>query len=236
MALTSIADTQKTADAASGVIPIQPKTIDAQGFMKIFLAGFKNQNPLSPQDSSKILEQTAQINQIASNADLKKTLQNFSDVMSVSLGREQTMQATQLIGHQVELPAKASWLNANEKGMVGSVLVENPATNITVQIKDDQGKVLKTLHLGDTSSGGLVDFKWDGTGDSVNGEPPPVYKEGVYFMEATANFKGVSTPKAVQTLGAFTVASVGQNSDGTVNLNLNGGIGSVPMKSIIKFL
>ena len=61
-----------------------------------------------------------------------------------------------------------------------SILLEGPAKEVTVTIKDASGNAVRTLHLG-TQGKGSFDVEWDGLDE--NGEPAP---DGLYTFSVGA--------------------------------------------------
>lgn len=132
-----------------------------------------------------------------------------------------------LIGKKVEVQASESALYEN-KGLSGSVLVTQAATNIQVSISDSNGDFKKTLDLGSANTPGLLDFIWNGV--LPNGNPAGA---GFYTISASATVNGVSVP--LMTAGDFKVRSVALDATNRTILNVDD-LGGVYLDDIIKVL
>lgn len=207
------------------------KELSPDNFMTLFLAQLKNQNPLQPKDSANMLQEMSAMSSITASKDMQKSLKELAVSINATMGNTQVLQATQLIGKKVEIASGISPLVENE-GLTGSIMLpQGHATAIKVTIKDQAGKIVKVIDLPapPVTTGGLVDFKWDGL-DS-DGKPA---KPDFYSISGQASISGQSVDLA--TAGSFKVNSVALNpKTGSVFLNLDG-MGGVDMGQIIKIL
>ena len=203
------------------------KQLKPDDFIKLFLAQLKNQNPMSPTDSSTILQQMAQISSISANNDMQKTLNNLQDHIDATLANSQVLAATQLIGKKVFIPSDKTPLDA--KGLMGSVMMTSPSSDVKVTIKNEKGEIVNTIQLGKAVTPGLMDFSWDGKDKDGN-----LLKPGLYDISATADVKGELKP--MYTAGCFEVKSVATNpKDGKVVFNVQD-LGGKMMNEILKIL
>lgn len=196
-------------------------------FIKLFLAQLKHQNPMNPTDSSAILQQMAEISTISASKDMQQTMSDLEKKVEYMMGSTQMLQASTLINHQVEVESKAAILD-EKNGMQGAAFVKDAVSDVTVTIKDKDGNTVKTIHCGPTTSGGLVDFHWDGKDESGKVCDPGEYK---ISAKATVDGKDVDAPTAA----AFTINSVAMDSEGGVILNTDK-MGGIYMKDILKIL
>lgn len=216
-------DSSETRAAKTG-----KKELSPDDFIKLFLTQLRNQNPMQPMDSSAILQQMSQISSISSANAMQKTMRELENHVDIALGKSELLQATQMIGKHVAVPSEVSPLT-KEEGLSGSVLLEKPASDVKVTIKDSAGNLIKTIDLGASTSTGLMDFKWDGV-DNDGHEMKPDY----YHISATATVEGKEYP--MQTVGSFKVSSVASNQNtGKVILNVDG-LGGMTMDDVIKVL
>jgi flagellar basal-body rod modification protein FlgD len=134
------------------------------------------------------------------------------------LTSSQALQAGGLVGKSVLVKSNYAPYSS-EKGMSGELNLESSATDVEVRIYDAAGSLVKTLKLGDQSSGQLP-FKWDGSLDA--GEYAP---EGTYKVEADY-FDGESrSPLSVLVSADVDSVVVGNSSTGlTLNLTGLGGV------------
>jgi len=199
------------------------KELSKDDFMKIFLKQIRMQDPNKPFDSASMLQQMAQLTQLSASEELKKTIGS----LNLSIAKSQVMSASQLIGKKVQLGAKVAPLVKGE-GLSGSVILTGASKEVTITIKDKDGKVVKTITKS-AATGGVLDFDWDGKDDAGN-----EMKEGFYNISAEANYTGKKV--AAATAGTFKVGSVAMDpTNGTVILNVDG-LGGIGMENIIKIL
>ena len=131
-------------------------------FLKLMLTQMRNQDPFKPYDSTAMLQNMSQISQMSATDELKKTIQT----LSTSIGRSQMVGTTQLVGHNVQVLSKVAPLVAG-KGLGGSVILPKAAESVTIEIKDPQGQVVKTIDKVATVRG-VLDFDWDGKDNDGN--------------------------------------------------------------------
>ncbi|MFM8819327.1 MAG: flagellar hook assembly protein FlgD [Phenylobacterium sp.] len=132
-------------------------------FMKLLTAQIKNQDPLSPLDSTQFTEQLVQMTgvqqQLYSNDLLKQLVSNtgagMSDAVSV-IGREVTaaFDKSTLVGGQ------AKW-NYN---------IGKDAASVSIEVLDSNGRVVATATPTDVKAGDQT-FTWNGT-DLSGGKRP----------------------------------------------------------------
>lgn len=231
MPITSVDANQGTSPYQTGEAPRQDRTkLNPDDFVKLFLTQLTHQNPLQPTDSSAILQQMSQVSSIEAANNMQKSMSALADSVHASLANTQLLQATALVGKNVEIQSGVSPLVKNNEGQIlnGSVFVPDAASDVTVTIKDPTGKnVVKTIELGKTMSSGLLDFNWDGK--DLNGN---VMDPGYYQITATATLNGKQ--EQVGTAGSFKINSVGLDQQGVI-FNVDG-LGGKHAGDIIKIL
>jgi len=217
--LTALGDDKK--------VPEDHTKLKPDDFLKLFIEQMTHQNPNNPMDSGAILQQMSAIGSITTSNDMQKTLANLEKNIDYIMGSTQMLQASNIIGHSVEVASDTGVLD-EKTGMQGSAFVKDAVSDVTVTIKDQDGKIVKTIHTGPTASGGLVDFNWDGKDEDGN-----ACKAGDYKISASATVDGKETD--VPTATSFKVNSVAMDADGNVILNTDE-MGGVYMKDILKIL
>lgn len=194
-----------------------------QDFLKLMITQFRNQDPTEPTDSTQFLGQLAQFSTVSGIQGLQDS---FSGLAS-SLQGDQTLRATNLIGHQVLF---SSPLMAFDGEASVSAAVDNPASggNVTVQVSDINGRLLRTIPLGQQPAG-LVNFSWDGlAADGSKVEP------GTYVMSAQVS-SGTRT-QSVETFSRAAVLGVSlASSNGQALLRVDGA-GELPLSQIREIL
>lgn len=215
------ASTGSGSSAASAVT--STGTLGQQDFLKLMVTQLQNQDPFKPMDSGQFLSQMAQFGTVSGIGDL----QNSFKQLSSSLTSNQGLQATSLVGHQVAVPSAQGILTAQD-GMKAAVDVPSATSNVSVDITDGTGQVLKHMDLG-PQSGGLTQFTWDGTTDA--GTPASA---GQYTIKATADVGGQQT--SLNSYAVDTVNSVTLNNNGNgPSLSLNS-LGQVDLSQVKQIL
>jgi flagellar basal-body rod modification protein FlgD len=190
----------------------------ASDFLKLMTTQLNNQDPTKPMQSGEFFSQIAQFSTVAGIQELQASFQQVATAMYSS----QTLQASAMVGRSVLVPTNA----ATYAGSAVNGVVELPSstTNLTVNISDQSGQLVRRLNLGQQPSG-TVHFNWDGMSDQ--GAP---MSPGVYSFNAQAQVGG--EPVAVTTNLASKVESVTMGAGGQgITLNLTG-IGSIPLSNV----
>lgn len=188
---------------------LQPQTVakkasgqlDPDAFLKLMLEQLKDQNPLSPQDSSQYLSQLAQMSSAQGISQINTSIGALTSAISAS----QTLQASAIVGRNVLTAGNAVTLR---DGQSASGAVNLPvATNAAfVQIFNSSGAFVRQLALGAQPTG-LANFTWDGKATDGTALPAGSYQiQGGYGSGSTAT--------AADTLIATRVVSVALGSDG----------------------
>lgn len=199
------------------------KQLEKNDFMKLFLKQLSVQSPLKPMDNSAMMQNMAQMTSLTATEDLDKTIKSLQS----SLGKNQVFEASQVIGKKVVVPSELNYLDGSV--MNGSILLEGPADQVNITIKDKNGSIVKTIKNGGSNTSGVVDYTWDGKSEAGEQMKPDFYTISV---NASINGKEVGAYAA----GDFKVNSVAYSQkDNSAVLNLDG-LGGVDMSSIIKIL
>jgi flagellar basal-body rod modification protein FlgD len=179
--MSDIAVNSNNPASAAGSALGQTKTLSQQDFLSLLIQQMRNQDPTQPMDSSQMVSQLAQINQVSATQNLQVSF----DSLAQSMQGNQLLQASSMVGHNVTVPSAAGRLQGG--ALDGAVNVPDGGGRTFVQIADTAGNVVRTIDLG-TQTAGLTDFHWDGMGD--NGEPLP---PGTYGLSAQVGNTAVAT-------------------------------------------
>ena len=188
-------------------------------FMKLLIAQLKNQDPLQPQENGEFLSQLAQFETAAGAAELQESFDEFSSNMQSS----SALQASSLVGRSVFAPGGIAQLETGQN-VVGQVDLSASTTNLTLEITDAAGQLVKTIPMG-TQASGEVDFTWDGTDQDGNSLP-----SGGYLVQATAVVGSDTIAQDVLVSAKVDSVTIGQGGQG-MKLNL-AGLGSVDFSSV----
>lgn len=157
------------------------KTLSQADFLSLLIQQMRNQDPTQPMDSSQMVSQLAQINQVSAT----QNLQTSFEALAQSMQGNQLLQASSMVGRNVTVPSAVGRLQGGS--LEGAVNVPDGGGRTFVQVVDNAGNVVRTIDLG-TQIAGLADFHWDGTGD--NGQPLP---PGTYGLAAQVGNTAVAT-------------------------------------------
>lgn len=193
-----------------------------QDFLKLMTAQLNNQDPNSPMDSSTILNQIAQLSTVSSMGSMQTSMQSLVS----SLTSEQGLQASTLVGHAVAVPSSAAVLPSGGRMQAG-VNLSSSASDVSVDITDQSGQVLKHLDLGPQASG-MVSFSWDGTTTTGATAAP-----GLYNVQATATVNGQSTSEDVYAVDTVDSVTLNNGTGPTLNLNSLGSVDFLKVKQIM---
>jgi flagellar basal-body rod modification protein FlgD len=169
------------AGAAAQAAQKDNQTLSQADFLSLLIQQMRNQDPTQPMDSSQMVSQLAQINQVSATQNLQASF----DALAQSMQGNQLLQASSMVGHSVTVPSAVGKLQGG--ALDGAVNVPDGGGHTVVQITDSAGNVVRTIDLG-TQIAGLADFHWDGTGN--DGQPLP---PGTYGLSAQVGTTAVAT-------------------------------------------
>lgn len=167
--------------STQAIAQAENKTMNQADFLSLLVEQMRNQDPTKPTDSSQMVSQLAQINQVSAT----QALQTSFDALSKSMQGNQLLQAGSMVGRSVVVPSPAGTLQ--DAGLDGAVNVPDGGGMVLVQVTDSAGNLLRTINLG-TPGQGLVPFHWDGKGDDGVALP-----NGAYGLKAQAGNTAVNT-------------------------------------------
>ena len=188
-------------------------------FMRLMLAQLENQDPLEPQENGEFLSQLAQMEAAAGISELQDSFDKFS----ASMQSNSALQASSLVGRSVLAPGGFAQLEAGQL-VQGEVNLNSSTTDLSIEITDAAGQLVRTVPMGTQSSGG-VSFTWDGTDDAGNYMPP-----GAYKVRATANIGNETVEQEVLLNAKVDSVTIGQGGQ-SVSLNL-AGLGSIALSEV----
>lgn len=125
-------------------------------FLKLMTAQLQNQDPFAPVDNTQMIAQMAQFSQLAGISEMSTTLKAIAD----KLGATSTSDAVSYIGKTV-LTAGDTAYGRTSGGIAGGVELDGAATGVTVSIQSADGRLLKSVDMGQQAAGTLS-FDWDG--------------------------------------------------------------------------
>lgn len=192
-----------------------------QTFLKLLTTQLKNQDPLSPTDTTQMTQQITSMTgveqQLVTN-DLLAALVGMNTGTGLSEG-------VNMIGKQVTATSDNSTLKNGKAGF--SWTQPGASTSLTVEVKNAAGKVVRTLKPDDQKSGDHT-LTWDGKDDSGAQLP----NGGVYTIAVTAKGADGKELKVTNIKGRTegVVTSV-DNSTGSPQVIVDGV--AIPVDSVI---
>ncbi len=173
-----------------------PKAIlGKDDFMHLLLTELQYQDPTDPMDSAKILTQTSELATLESASNTNKALENLTK----QLGSSANLTAVSAIGKMGSLGNNTITLSKDKSNTFEIYFAHDIQTG-EVNIKDNNGNIVKTLEL-QPQKGGVLSFNWDGTDNSGNKMP-----EGSYSIDA--NYSDGQTGNFTTAYGAYPIESV----------------------------
>jgi flagellar basal-body rod modification protein FlgD len=198
---TTVADA-KTAAASTKI------NADFDMFLKLLTTQMQNQDPLDPMDTAQYTQQLVQYSQVEQSIEQTKTLKE----MLSAFGTQNLMQASAMIGAQVETNTEVSGLSAATPAQ-WTWSSARDVTSMTATIKDAKGKVIDTLPIDATGAAGA--FTWDGT--TSNGKK---VEPGLYSLELEG--KDASGTTVAATAHAYGKVTDVELVNGAVQVTVNG--------------
>jgi flagellar basal-body rod modification protein FlgD len=194
--------TSSTATSSTSGTSAQDQT---DRFLKLLVAQLNNQDPMNPLDNAQMTSQIAQINTVSGIQQLNDTIKS----MSAQYTSMQLMQGTSMIGHQVQ--ATGNTMSINSGVGTAAVNLDAAASSVVVQVLSPGGAVVDQFDMGKLDAG-THNITWDASKYTAGGTP-------TFTVTAKQGSEAVTSA----TLIRDTIASVGTDSDGAMNLALKSG-------------
>ncbi len=202
--------TTATADAAANKVATSKTKLssDLNSFLTLLTSQLKNQDPLSPMDSTQFTQQLVQMTgveqQLLTNDLLEKLVTNTGSGIQTSvsmLGRE-----VRALNSDAKLTAgKAEW----------SYSLDREATDVTVEVLNEFGKVVQVVKPTENKAGDHS-FTWNGK-DRTDQQLP---NGGTYTLRITAkDSAGATVPVTNFVKGIVTGV---EQVDGKTLITING--------------
>ena len=151
-----------------------------QQFLTLLTAQISNQDPLKPMDATQFVSQLAQLSQVeqgvATNRNLEQVLAQLSNAASRS--------DLQMIGREVMIAGDRARLDA--EGFHAGYELAAPAASVRIEIRAEDGTVIRTLQSDGLSDGRMHDIDWDG----LDSQGLPVPDETLEFKVTALDTAG----------------------------------------------
>ena len=183
--------TQQTQNQQTGVAS-EPTSEPKMGeefnsFIKLLTAQVRNQDPLSPMDSTQFVEQLATFSNLEQQVRGNESLESIATM----IGDLHGMLASEWLGESVSV--ESSWVPYSGKPVDFTVDTPDQATAGVLNVRDGDGQTIWTEEL-DLSEGS---YTWDGS--TADGVEPPVdslFEFGIDMYEGET-YLGTAAPRII---------------------------------------
>jgi flagellar basal-body rod modification protein FlgD len=188
-----------------------------QDFLTLLTEQIKNQDPLSPMDSTQFTSQLVQFTGVEQGIQQNQNLSQLISLQSdVQMGT-----AVSYLGKGVDIDGQSMQLSGGTASMEYSVPTTPPVSKVTLTITDQSGNKVRTA-AGITTAGTQA-FNWDGKNDTGTLLPDGTYNVSVQGVDAQGN------PVTISTAATGTVTDVGV-TNGKVILTVGNQL--IPLSSV----
>lgn len=192
-------------------------------FLELMTAQLRFQDPLSPMENGDFLAQMAQFGTVSGINELNTAFGN----MSAAFQSNQALQASTMVGRDVLVPGNQVRL-AEQGDLLAAVDLEQPASQVIVNITNASGQLVHRIDLG-RQQAGLIELSWNG----LNGDGDRV-SPGLYNLSAEVhqgdNVSAGNTLTVAQ-VESVTLGQAGQDLTLTVS-----DLGDISMSQIRKIM
>ncbi|MFC4526689.1 hypothetical protein ISN76_04995 [Dyella halodurans] len=218
----SATTTSTTSTSTASTSSALSSTMTQADFLKLMTAQLQAQDPTNPVDNSQFVSQMAQFSQLSATQQLDTDLQGFSSNVSSAMQTSQVLGSSNLLNRSVLVPS--STMSFDGTNSVGGAVNVTSAGNVSVNVLDGSGNVVRTIPLGNQSAG-LAQFSWDGKDNNGN-----TVADGSYTLAASSGSASLDTYVA----GTVTGVGFGGSTVGTY-LQVSG-VGGVALNQVAQIL
>ena len=150
---------------ATGALTSQ-ESMGKQDFLQLLVTQLRNQDPMSPMKGQEFAAQLAQFSSVEQLININDTLGSQGGANNALAQRLESSMAANMLGTRIQ--AQGNTISRTGEGDTTlRFTTENPASNATLTIRNEQGQIVRTEELG-TLDKGEQTFEWNGT--NANGE------------------------------------------------------------------
>jgi flagellar basal-body rod modification protein FlgD len=172
------------------------KELGRDSFVRLLLTQLQSQDPTAPQSSEAFVAQLAQFTTV----ELLERQAGHMEALLVAQAAGNQTAVAGLVGKDVSFRADSITTTTTGEVRDFSLEVPSSADAVIVSIKDEDGRVVRTMNLGPRAAG-RSDLAFDGLSDKGTPLPP-----GTYSMEVIATKNGVAVDASL--LGRGSVSGV----------------------------
>lgn len=194
--MTTIPGTSSSsATTSTTAATTKTQALGQSDFLNLLVAQMKYQDPLNPSDPTQFTAQLAQYSQLEQLFNLNDAMSNLTTAENNS----QRLNSLSLMGQDVVVEG-SDFSYSGSPVQIG-YQVDGTASDIKLNIKDSNGKIVKTLAASDVSTGSHY-LSWDGKDKSGN-----TLAAGTYSIAIDATTSG-GTTASVSPLVRATVTGI----------------------------
>ncbi len=175
----------------SDMISSRSESMDRADFLQMLTAQLKAQDPLNPLDGQDFASQLATFTSLQELQNINSTLDSSLEANLLLAHTFNNTMATSLIGKSVRAQADTVAVTKTGTGTLTYDL-DSAATEITIEIKDNNGKVVRTMNLNAQEAGGHS-VEWDGLDSDGKHVAAGNYTFSITATGADGNSVGVTT-------------------------------------------
>ena len=161
-------------------------SVEKEGFLKLLVAQLGNQDPMSPQDSDKYVDQLTSFSMLEQMMNLNKGVNN----LSVGQLSNNTQDAVRFVGREVIARGDSINFDGTTAAPVKYHMPYGVVTS-TVSVYDQNGNLVHQEEA--NSAPGASQFEWDGRDSEGRVVPPGEYRVAVEAYDESENPVPVDT-------------------------------------------
>ena len=197
------------------------KAMGRDAFLKLLVAQLKNQDPLKPQDNSAFVAELAQFSSLEQSMGV-------NDKLNQMMLQNQGMANSNVVNMVGQIATVKGSLVTTDGSGVGVQLAfkqDLGSANTVIQIQDANGRVVRTLDLGERPAG-ISRITWDGRSDDGIVQPAGTYAVAIQAKDEDGGTVVVSQ----ETSGTITGVAFDK---GYPVLHLSNGV-SAPVSDLLR--
>jgi flagellar hook assembly protein FlgD len=164
------------AKANQGVTRKPQNELDKDAFLKLFVTQMRNQDPMSPDNSSQMAAQLAQFHGLEQMMNVNKNLEKMQN--DEALGRAVTL--LNFVGKDIKLDNGKLMVEGGKVATDASFKLDNESVKTILEVRDGAGVVVASKDLGHVAPG---ETKLEWSGGNKNGKP---LSDGAYTFSIQA--------------------------------------------------
>jgi flagellar basal-body rod modification protein FlgD len=180
-----------TATPSADQISSRSANLDKTDFLQMLTAQLKAQDPMNPLDSQDFAAQLAQFTSVQELQSMSTTLDSILQADALLAQTFSNTMSTSLVGKTIR--ANVDQISVTDTGSATlNYNLPDAATGITVEIKDSDGTVVRTLTVS-AQAAGDQQIAWDGKNSDGTHVPAGDYTYTVSATDADNQAMTVST-------------------------------------------